>query len=96
MDRTTKAGLWYVARQEHTPYHRWGALMQIGARVFHFGAVGTGSDTKLAMNLMLANIMQSMAEGFSFAQKAELDMGTFVEAFKLNAGWSVLAEMKYD
>ena len=35
-----------------------------------------------------------MAEGFSFAQKANLDMATFVEAFRLNAGWSVLAEMK--
>ena len=69
-------------------------LLQVGAKAFHFGAVGKGADTKLAMNLMLANIMQSMAEGFAFAQKAGLDMGLFVEAFRLNAGWSGLAEMK--
>jgi 3-hydroxyisobutyrate dehydrogenase-like beta-hydroxyacid dehydrogenase len=69
-------------------------LMQIGAKCFHFGPVGTAADAKLVMNMMLANLMQAMAEGFVYADKAGLDMKTFREAYKANAGHSVLAEMK--
>lgn len=69
-------------------------LLQIGKKCFHFGPMGTASDTKLIMNLMLANLMQAMAEGFALAQHAGLDIGTFIEAYKLNAGYSVLADMK--
>jgi 3-hydroxyisobutyrate dehydrogenase-like beta-hydroxyacid dehydrogenase len=35
-----------------------------------------------------------MAEGFAFAGKAGLDPRTFVDAYRMNAGWSPLAEMK--
>lgn len=69
-------------------------LLQIGKKCFHFGPVGTASDTKLIMNMMLANLMQAMAEGFALAQHAGLDINTFIEAYRLNAGYSVLADMK--
>ena len=69
-------------------------LLQIGRKCFHFGPVGTASDTKLIMNMMLANLMQAMAEGFALARHAGLDIDTFIEAYKLNAGYSVLADMK--
>lgn len=69
-------------------------LLQTGSKIFHFGGVGAAADTKLIMNLMLANAMQAMAEGYAFAEKAGLDMKTFVEAHKLNAGWSGLCDMK--
>ncbi len=46
------------------------------------------------MNMMLANLMVAMAEGFVFAQKADLDMSTFVDAYKQNAGYSILGDMK--
>jgi glyoxylate/succinic semialdehyde reductase len=69
-------------------------LLQIGTKIFHFGAVGTAADAKLIMNLMLANLMQAMAEGFVLAQKTGLDMSTFVAAYKANAGWSILGDMK--
>jgi len=69
-------------------------LMQIGRKIFHFGPVGSAADTKLIMNMMLANLMQAMVEGFVFGAKAGLDMKTFVEAYKLNAGYSALADMK--
>lgn len=69
-------------------------LLQTGAKVFHFGPVGTASDAKLAMNLMLANYMQALAEGFLYARRAGLDMARFVEAFRMNAGWCGLAEIK--
>lgn len=71
-------------------------LLQIGKKCFYFGPVGTASDTKLIMNMMLANLMQAMAEGFALAQHAGLDIGTFIEAYKLNAGYSVLADMKIE
>ena len=69
-------------------------LLQIGRKCFYFGAVGTAADAKLIMNMMLANLMEAMAEGMVFAQKAGLDPATFIEAYKLNAGYSVLADMK--
>jgi 3-hydroxyisobutyrate dehydrogenase-like beta-hydroxyacid dehydrogenase len=69
-------------------------LLQVGTKCFHFGPVGTAADAKLIMNLMLANLMQAMVEGFVLARKAGLDMGTFGESHKMNAGHSVLADMK--
>jgi len=69
-------------------------LMQIGRQHFHFGAIGTAADAKLVMNMMLANLMEAMVEGLVFAEKAGLDMTTFVDAYKMNAGYSVLADMK--
>ena len=69
-------------------------LLQIGQKCFHFGPVGAAADAKLVMNMMLANLMEAMVEGLVFAQKAGLDMTTFVDAYKVNAGYSVLADMK--
>jgi 3-hydroxyisobutyrate dehydrogenase-like beta-hydroxyacid dehydrogenase len=71
-------------------------LLQIGQKCFHFGAVGTAADAKLIMNMMLANLMEAMTEGLVFAGKAGLDMATFIEAYKMNAGYSVLADMKLE
>jgi 3-hydroxyisobutyrate dehydrogenase-like beta-hydroxyacid dehydrogenase len=69
-------------------------LMQVGTRVIFFGPVGTASDVKLAMNLMLANVMQAMAEGVRFVEKAGVSMEAFVEAYQVNAGWCGLSAMK--
>ncbi len=69
-------------------------LLQVGQKVIHFGPVGRGSDAKLIFNLMIANLMEAMAEGFAFARKAGLDPERFMEAYRLNAGHSTLAEMK--
>jgi 3-hydroxyisobutyrate dehydrogenase-like beta-hydroxyacid dehydrogenase len=69
-------------------------LLEIGQRSFYFGAVGTAADAKLVMNMMLANLMEAMIEGLIFVEKAGLDMSTFLEAYKMNAGYSVLADMK--
>lgn len=69
-------------------------LLQLGRQCFHFGPVGTAADAKLVMNMMLANLMEAMIEGLVFAEKAGLDMATFIDAYKVNAGYSVLADMK--
>ncbi|MEI8122575.1 MAG: NAD-binding protein, partial [bacterium] len=52
------------------------------------------ADAKLIMNMMLANLLQAMVEGMVFARKAGLDPALFIEAYKLNAGYSALADMK--
>ncbi len=69
-------------------------LLQVGQKVVHFGPVGKGADAKLIFNLMIANLMEAMAEGFAFARKAGLDAERFMEAYRLNAGYSGLADLK--
>ena len=69
-------------------------LLQIGQRVVYFGSVGKAADAKLVFNLMIANQMEAMAEGFAFARKAGLAPDRFMEAYRLNAGYSVLADLK--
>lgn len=69
-------------------------LLQAGQKVVHFGPVGKGADAKLIFNLMIANLAEAMAEGFAFMRKAGLDADRFMEAYRLNAGYSVLADMK--
>lgn len=69
-------------------------LLQVGQKAVYFGAVGKGADAKLIFNLMIANLMEAMAEGFAFARKAGLDPERFMEAYRMNAGYSVLADLK--
>lgn len=69
-------------------------LLEIGHKCFFFGPVGTAADAKLVMNMMLANLMEAMAEGLAFSEKAGLDRDTFLAAYRMNAGYSVLADMK--
>jgi 3-hydroxyisobutyrate dehydrogenase-like beta-hydroxyacid dehydrogenase len=69
-------------------------LLQVGARVFHFGSVGCASDVKLAMNVMVANIMQTMVEAVAFVKAAGVDMGIFEEAYRMHASWCGLSAMK--
>lgn len=69
-------------------------LLQVGQKVVYFGPVGKGADAKLIFNLMIANLMEAMAEGFAFARKAGLDAERFMEAYRLNAGYSGLADLK--
>ncbi|MEI6563180.1 MAG: NAD(P)-dependent oxidoreductase [bacterium] len=86
--------VFYVGGDQDLAARMQPLLLQIGQKCFHFGAVGTASDAKLIMNMMLANLMEAMIEGLVFAGKAGLDMATFIEAYKMNAGYSVLADMK--
>jgi len=69
-------------------------LLQTGSRVFHFGPVGSASDVKLAMNLMIANIMQAMVEALALVKAAGIDLATFEEAYRMNASWCGLSAMK--
>lgn len=69
-------------------------LLQIGGRLFHFGPVGSASDVKLAMNVMIAGIMEAMVEAVAIAKASGVDMGVFEEAYRMNASWCGLSAMK--
>jgi 3-hydroxyisobutyrate dehydrogenase-like beta-hydroxyacid dehydrogenase len=69
-------------------------LDAICPRRFHLGAVGNGSRTKLAVNLILGLNRAAMAEGFAFAERLGLDMVAFLEVAKASACHSQVMDVK--
>ncbi len=60
-------------------------LTIVGKKSAYVGAIGTGIITKLAHNLMGYMLMQSMAEVFTMAVKAEMDPLDLWQALRLGA-----------
>ena len=50
-------------------------LAAYAARIVHMGEVGTGQLAKMVNQICLAGVIQGLAEGLHFAQKANLDVG---------------------
>jgi 3-hydroxyisobutyrate dehydrogenase-like beta-hydroxyacid dehydrogenase len=69
-------------------------LDAICPRRFHLGAVGNGSRTKLAVNLILGLNRAAMAEGFAFAERLGLDTASFLEVAKASACHSQVMDVK--
>jgi 3-hydroxyisobutyrate dehydrogenase-like beta-hydroxyacid dehydrogenase len=69
-------------------------LDAICPRRFHLGAVGNGSRTKLAVNLILGLNRAAMAEGFAFAERLGLDPVSFLEVAKASACHSQVMDVK--
>jgi 3-hydroxyisobutyrate dehydrogenase-like beta-hydroxyacid dehydrogenase len=69
-------------------------LDAICPRRFHLGAVGNGSRTKLAVNLILGLNRAAMAEGFAFAERLGLDTVAFLEVAKASACHSQVMDVK--
>lgn len=69
-------------------------LDAICPRRFHVGAVGNGSRTKLAVNLILGLNRAAMAEGFAFAERLGLDTSSFLEVAKASACHSQVMDVK--
>jgi 3-hydroxyisobutyrate dehydrogenase-like beta-hydroxyacid dehydrogenase len=86
--------VFYVGGESEVAWRVEPLLLQVGARMFHFGPVGSASDVKLAMNMMIANIMQAMVEAMSLVKAAGVDLHVFEEAYRMNASWSGLSSMK--
>ena len=55
-------------------------LDALANRILHFGAVGTGTAYKLAVNLIGAVQIASAAEGLALAERAGLDLALVVDA----------------
>jgi 3-hydroxyisobutyrate dehydrogenase-like beta-hydroxyacid dehydrogenase len=69
-------------------------LDAICPRRFHLGAIGNGSRTKLAVNLILGLNRAAMAEGFAFAERLGLDTVSFLEVAKASACHSQVMDVK--
>jgi putative dehydrogenase len=69
-------------------------LDAICPRRFHLGAVGDGSRTKLAVNLILGLNRAAMAEGFALAERLGLDTAAFLEVAKASACHSQVMDVK--
>ncbi|HKJ71786.1 MAG TPA: NAD(P)-dependent oxidoreductase [Gammaproteobacteria bacterium] len=55
-------------------------LETLGKAVVHCGDIPAGTHMKLVINLMLGNLMQTLAEGLSLGQALELDPRQVLEA----------------
>jgi 3-hydroxyisobutyrate dehydrogenase len=55
-------------------------LAAIARRIFHFGAVGSGTVYKLMVNLLGAVQIASLAEGIAIAERAGLDLQVVADA----------------
>lgn len=51
----------------------------VGEKVIHCGAVGSGTQVKLAGNALIAAMLQSFSEGLLLTQKAGVDPKKFIE-----------------
>jgi 3-hydroxyisobutyrate dehydrogenase-like beta-hydroxyacid dehydrogenase len=63
-------------------------LMAIGRSLHHMGPVGTGSRTKLIVNLALGIHRLAMAEALVMGEQADLDLEVLLEVLKDGAAYS--------
>ncbi|MBF0194866.1 MAG: NAD(P)-dependent oxidoreductase [Magnetococcales bacterium] len=71
-----------------------GPLEAMGNKLVHCGDVGTGSQMKLAINLLLTNFMQGLAETFMFAKKMGLQTEDFLEVATNGAMAAPMVKLK--
>lgn len=69
-------------------------LTRLSAHILHIGALGTASSLKLAMNLNLALMAESLSESLTLARAEGISDEIFFEALHLNVGRSGLSDLK--
>jgi 3-hydroxyisobutyrate dehydrogenase len=87
------------------PFERAEPVISLYARAVNLiGPAGSGQLAKMVNQLCIAGIVQSLAEGIHFAQKAGLDVGIVIETISKGAAqswqmdnrWMTMAEGKFD
>lgn len=71
-----------------------GALVPLGAWMFHLGPTGSGQRAKLAINLVLGLQRLALAEGLHLAERAGLERSTLLEVLKATPAWSKAMDAK--
>lgn len=66
----------------------------LARKIFYLGDAPRATALKLAMNLMIANTYQALAEGFELASRLGVDSDTFFAALDLNVAKSGVADLK--
>jgi len=75
--------------QEATPI-----LKPLSKTILHIGELGTASALKLAMNLNIAGIAQTLSESLQFARRSGLSDELFFQALDANVSKSGVSELK--
>ncbi len=100
-----KGQLTIMCGGSHEDYQRAEPVMSAYAKAMkHMGESGAGQLTKMVNQICIAGILQGLAEGVHFAQKAGLDVSDVVEAIGKGAAQSwqmdnraiTMAQDKYD
>lgn len=69
-------------------------LKSIAGGIQHIGPLGTASTLKLAMNLNLAGIAQTLCESLTLCRAAGISDDTYFEALSRNSGHSRVSDQK--
>ena len=67
-------------------------LTTMGRRILHTGPIGTASALKVLTNYLCSIHLAALAEAFTVAKKAGLDMNTTYEAIRISSGNSFVHE----
>lgn len=70
------------------------AYRPISRDMIRIGGVGAATSLKLAMNLIIANTFQALAEGLALAERAGISREVFFRALDQNVGKSGVSELK--
>jgi len=81
--------------EEHAFQHARPALAHYGRAVTLMGAVGAGQMTKMVNQICIAGLVQSLAEGLHFAEKAGLDSHRVIEVIAQGAAGSWQMENRH-
>lgn len=93
-----------AAEQRKTVYYLGGekaamdkalpVLERLSSAILHVGPVGSASSLKLAMNVNIAGVAQTLCESLALARAEGISDETYFEALKLNASRSGVSELK--
>jgi 3-hydroxyisobutyrate dehydrogenase-like beta-hydroxyacid dehydrogenase len=93
-----------AAEQRQTVYYLGGErevvelarplLKQISSAIFHIGPLGSASTLKLAMNLNIAGVAQSLCESLTLCRAAGIDDDVYFSALGRNVSHSGVADLK--
>lgn len=93
-----------AAEQRQTVYYLGGdaalierarpILTPIASAILHIGPLGSASSLKLAMNLNIAGVEQSLNESLTLCRKAGITDETYFEALAKNAAHSGVSDLK--
>jgi 3-hydroxyisobutyrate dehydrogenase len=64
------------------------AMLPYAKTITLMGAAGSGQATKMVNQILIAGILQGIAEGFTLARKANLDVPTVIDAISQGAAGS--------
>jgi 3-hydroxyisobutyrate dehydrogenase-like beta-hydroxyacid dehydrogenase len=93
-----------AAEQRQTVYYLGGdpevvvkarpVLEPISSAIFHIGPIGTASSLKLAMNLNIAGVAQSLCESLTLCRAAGIPDDVYFNALSKNASRSGVSDLK--